>query len=94
MVKDFNSKEFKIDDTFMTNADVPSLACKDVIKNPVNPYTGKPIKMADKSNGMEIFFSYDWNVYENNGYTFHPGPWYRVKGNAFDKNNWEYLGEW
>ena len=94
MVKDFNSKEFKIDDTFMTNADVPSLACKDVIKNPVNPYTGKKIEMADKSNGMEIFFSYDWNVYENNGYTFHPGPWYRVKGNAFDKNNWEYLGEW
>lgn len=94
MVKDFNSNEFKIDDTFMTNADVPTLACEDVIENPVNPYTGKPIESADKSNGVDIFFSYDWNVYTNNGYKFHPGPWYHVKGNAFDSKNWEYLGVW
>ena len=41
LVKDFDEKEFKIDDKFMTNADTPYLATKDLIKNAKNPNTGK-----------------------------------------------------
>lgn len=52
MVKDFNSIKFSIVEEFMTKADVPIFAMKDIICNPVNPFTGKEIgssrKAADK----------------------------------------------
>ncbi len=48
MVKDFDSKEFKIDNSFMTNADAAVLSCKDLIENPVNPFTGKKIDDSEK----------------------------------------------
>ena len=48
MVKDFDSKEFKIDNSFMTNADAAVLSCKDLIENPVNPFTGKKIDGSEK----------------------------------------------
>ncbi len=37
-------REFKADDSFMTNADVPSLAFEGLIDKPVNPWTGKAIE--------------------------------------------------
>ena len=43
LVKDFDSRELKIDNTFMTNADTPSIAFKELIENPVNPFTHQSI---------------------------------------------------
>ena len=55
IVKDFNSNgDYKIDNSFMTNADVPYIATKDVINNPVNPFTGKNITKFDKSKGIIV----------------------------------------
>lgn len=90
MVKDFDSKEFVTSDEFMTHADVPSLATKDLIENPVNPFTGKPIN-SDAKNADEhyIIDSTDWNVGINNGNTFMPSRWVRLRNhNIWDKNNW------
>lgn len=43
MVKDFNEEGFRTDETFMTNADTPSIALKGIVNDPVNPYTGNRI---------------------------------------------------
>ena len=40
LVKDFGSKEFVVSNEFMTNADVLTIATKNVINNPINPFTG------------------------------------------------------
>lgn len=93
MVKDFDSTEYSENETFMTNADVPSIAFDGLISNPKNPFTGNTVKIEDKSHGVEVFFSHDFNVNTNNGNTFHPGPWYRISNSIYDRDNWEYLGE-
>ena len=93
MVKDFEAQTFSVDDQFMTNADVPSLAMKDIIESPVNPSTGNPIK-SEKDN-ISVFYVHKvvtWNPKDNNGNTFLPGPWYAFHGgNIYDPENWEIL---
>ena len=48
LVKDFGATGFTTSDTFMTNADVPTLAMAGLIENPVNPFTGNPINSSFK----------------------------------------------
>ena len=88
MVKDFNSKEFTTDHTFMTNADTPSLAMEGLIKNPVNPFTNNPINSQPKEGELYITSSTDWSTDINNGNTFLPAQWYSVHSSLFDLNNW------
>ena len=92
LVKEFNQKEFKVDNTLMTNADTPNLAFTDVINDPINPFTNKKINNEKKyENKLNIFLSFDFSVDKNNGNTFLPGEWYSVSDNILDKNNWEKL---
>ena len=88
MVKDFNSKEFTTDNTFMTNADTPSLAMEGLIDNPVNPFTHNPINSQPKQGELYITSSTDWSTDINNGNTFLPAQWYSVHDSLFDLNNW------
>lgn len=92
MVKDFNAHGFKTDDSFMTNADVPTLAMEGVIHNPVNPNTGNPVNMDAKKDDQYITTSEKWSTTINHGYKFDTtdGYWYAVKpGSIFDVNNWK-----
>ena len=92
MVKDFGSKEFKTDYTFMTNADTPTLAFTKLIENPVNPFTGKEIDNRDKFNKKQkVITSHTWDVITNNGTKFLPADWYSVHDNVMDRSNWEKL---
>jgi hypothetical protein len=50
MVKDFGSRESSTSEDFMTNADVPELAVKDIISGPVNPYTKKKLDGSEKNS--------------------------------------------
>ena len=94
MVKDFGSKGFTTSEEFMTNADVPELATKEVIDNPVNPFTGKEIIPSEKNaHEQYILLSYDWNTSVNNGKTFLPGRWYSVKEDMRDNRNWKLIEE-
>ena len=53
MVKDFGANgKLRTDSSFMTEADVPALAFSETIKNPVNPYTGKEIRLLSKAENM------------------------------------------
>lgn len=87
MVKDFAdnlSTEEKttvsFDNQFMTNADVVSLAVKDVIAGEVkNPFTGKTINMNEKTaHDQMIMCSNKWQTSVNNGTQFLPATWLAV----------------
>lgn len=94
MVKDFNAKGFSFSDTFMTTADVPTLATSGLIDNPTNPFTGNAINANAKyDRPFYAFMSYDWDTSKNNGNQFFPGDWYRIDNqNARDKRNWVPCG--
>lgn len=97
MVKDFDAEGFALDYTFMTNADVPSLALKDIVDDPVNPYTGNPINTDPKHDDLFICFSPSpderlWNPSTNPGNTFYYDDncvWYKlINEDIFDHDNW------
>lgn len=93
MVKDFNAKGFNVCEDFMTNADTPSLATSGIVKDPVNPFTGKPIDSKAKNGPQTVFFTKIFITDYNNGNTFLPGSWYSVNGNPHDPASWKYLGK-
>ena len=95
MMKDFGATEFTTDDSFMTNADVPTMALKDVIEDPVNPFTGKAINSDAKNNEkMLVTLSHNLHLSKNSGNVYNTGSssWYSVSGNIFDRSNWIYAG--
>ena len=96
MVKDFNANsEFRTDNTFMTNADVPSLALERIIAAPRNPFTGRSIDQLPKKELQYVTTSHH--------YTIDPGPveefdtsdgnWFTVHSNLFDESNWNKVGD-
>jgi arylsulfatase A-like enzyme len=90
MVKDFGANgDVRTDNTFMTNADVPLLAVRDIVENPVNPFTGSPLT-EDKADGVTITTSHLWETSKQKKYTFDikPNEWLHVRNNIFDLTNW------
>ncbi len=94
MVKDFGAKGFVTCDDFMTQADVPTLALKDVIDNPVNPFTGNPINSDAKLAGPQYIFETEFWRPDTTAYKFREGRWFSVHDNIFDRNNWKFEGEY
>jgi hypothetical protein len=79
-----------VDDSFMTNADTVFFALKNIIADPVNPFTKKRLE-ADKAGRVKIttigaLSSYRHSRYQ---YTIHRGQWMTVHSNIFDPANWE-----
>ena len=94
LVKDFDSNGFTVSDTFMTNADVPTLATNDIIKNPTNPFTNNPITSESKETEVQyIINSHKWDTDENNGYTFIPSPWWTISENIWDESKWGRIND-
>jgi YidC/Oxa1 family membrane protein insertase len=93
LFKDFgNNEALQTNNDFMTNADVPFLALKDIAENPTNPFTGKPLT-PDKNDGIYIFtggrtntsFYAGTTCLEDNSKFFH------VQDSIFDSRNWNEL---
>lgn len=94
LVKDFDSNEFVTSTEFMTHADVPTFAVDNLIENPINPFTGKEINNDEKyAHDQYVICSWEYDIAVNNGNTFIPSRWYRVKDNLWDLNNWTLLEE-
>jgi len=92
LVKDYNDNfRLETDFTFMTNADVPSLAFKDIIQNPINPFTGNPVSNEAKQGTLFITTSKKWMPYEHNTNTFKiaDNEWYTVHNDIFNADNWQ-----
>ena len=95
MVKDFNAHGFSTSHEFMTNADVPTLACEGVIENPVNPFTGKAINNDEKTAHGQFIVSWHWGweISVNNGNTYMACPWVEVKDDIWVRDNWHFYDE-
>lgn len=92
MAKDFGSSEFSTSDEFMTNADVPSIATKDLFESPVNPFTGKEISDREKTAHDQQIIATD-RIDIPDGNTFPSSRWYAVRDSIWDKENWELIAE-
>ena len=99
MVKDFNSTEFTVDYTFMTNADTAYLATNEIIDNPENPFTGNHIRTDDKNNGSQYILSSEETSEPSDStyqYTIR-GPqdfWWEFTGNdIFNNDNWKKVNQ-
>ena len=94
MVKDFNAKGFTVNEEFMTNGDTPTLATTGLIKDPVNPFTGKPINSNAKSGLKTSIFTEAVYRYENEGNTFPAGLWFIFDGtDPHIAGNWSFKGK-
>ena len=92
MYKDFGSEGFNVDNSFMTNADTPTLAFKDLIKDPVNPFTGNPVNSDAKAKGpVDVSLSENGvHLTTGNVLEIDDNPnWYQVSDNIFDPANWK-----
>jgi hypothetical protein len=92
LVKDFYAKEnMKVNDTFMTNADVPLIALEGIVENPVNPFTGK-VLTSDKKDGVTITSSLQWRPRKDaNFHSIKPNEWLHIHTNIFDLENWSAI---
>ena len=91
LVKDFGAEgELKTDMTFMTTADVPIIAAKDIAgAEPCNPWTGKPLR-PEKKDGVIIATSILWDPAHHfkNRFNISADEWLKVRDNIFDKDKW------
>jgi len=91
MVKDFNADGvLKTDTTFMTNADVPSIALEGIVNNPHNPFTGNKITMETKEKPLYIAMGNRGRIsYKNTTQLdLRLNRDYYIHENIFDENNW------
>ena len=92
LVKDFDSHEFKIDNSFMTSADTSLEAFRDLISNPVNPFTGNQITNERKKDPIQYTMSTvnTFTPNENTGNTFDDSSVIITFENqyVFDYDNW------
>ena len=91
MVKDFYSDgKLVTDDKLMTNADVPLMAVKGIIPNPVNPFTGKELTENPKKEPLYIAVSLVSTLQDANDtmLPLDPKQDYYVKDNIFISSNW------
>ena len=92
MVKDFDATGFSFSEEFMTNADAPLIAMKDLIENPVNPFTGKELNDEEKyAHDQEVLHCKIAMPEFRDGFTYPDGDWYSVHGNIYEKSNWTHI---
>ena len=92
MFKDFDSVTFSASFDLMSNADTPALAVKDILENPVNPFTGKAIVFNDKKKELVTQLVPEEN-YDDFKFNCTKGPCYLVRDNIFDNTNWSEIRE-
>jgi membrane protein insertase Oxa1/YidC/SpoIIIJ len=93
LFKDFDrTDELEINTEFMTNADAPLLAVKDIIENPLNPFTGKKLE-PDKKDGIYIYTEGNSNTSYYNGANclVNNSKFYYVHDSIFESKNWREL---
>jgi len=89
LVKDFSSKgTMKTDMTFMTSADVPSLAMEELIESPVNPFTGNLITTTGQKNNPQLILINKVHDKNENEIELNFQDIYYVYDNIFDEKNW------
>ena len=94
MVKDFDSHgKIKSDNTYMTNADTPYLAAKDIINNAKHPFTGKSLQVKDKNQFSILNTSraQSTRIRKEKAFDVKDSEWFTVKNDIYNDANWEQL---
>ena len=93
-VKDFASNgPLVTDNTFMTNADTPVLALKDINDDPINPFTKNPMKVKNKNDYVKISTApmQSLRTRDDKQFTVKPEEWLTVHDDIFKNENWSKL---
>ena len=92
LYKDFDaSGGIETDMSFMTVADVPTLALEEIVENPKNPFTGNPVNSDAKADGVYITTDDIFMPFQSKSdyiFTVRDNLWYHVKDNIFVDSNW------
>jgi hypothetical protein len=78
------------DNSFMTNADVSTIALEGIIENPANPFTSRPL-VPNKKNGVYIANSVKSTTEYQ--YTINKNAWLYVHEDIFNADNWQKEAE-
>jgi len=92
LFKDFYSHgALSINDKFMTNADVPFFTLNGIVENPNNPFTGNPITLQPKENGILITTHHSSMAYNHGKYAFNikKNQWIYLHDSIFEISNWK-----
>ena len=95
LVKDFYAHgEIKDDYTFMTNADTPYLATKDVIESAVHPFTHRPLKVENKNDYtiLNNAPAQSTRIRKEKAFNVKDSEWFTVKDSVFESKNWGKYG--
>ena len=94
MVKDFGGKAFTVDDRFMTQADVPTLAFEGLVADPVNPFSNNPINSSAKAEPVQyVRQTGAMDIPGSRDRKKQPGLWVRFEGHdIYDIHKWTTLG--
>lgn len=90
LVKDFGATgPISTDNNFMTNADAPLFAIKDVVKNPINPATKKNLYEQVNKKLVNAYYG-PWDPRDNTGAVFKhdPSRSFSVHDDIFVESNW------
>ena len=92
LYKDFDaSGGIETDMSFMTVADVPTLALEGIVENPKNPFTGNPVNSDAKADGVYITTDDIFMPFQSKSdyiFTVRDNLWYHVKDDIFVDSNW------
>ena len=94
LVKDFNAHGLlKTSDVFMSNADTPAIAVKNIIQDAKNPFTGNPLEIENKEDFIKIAYAPVENLRsrDNRQYKVKNTEWFTVKENIYNDKNWSRL---
>ena len=102
LVKDFNDRRqspdgihFIKDMTFMTNADTPALATKDLVQDAKNPFTGQPYFMSKEEKPSHVKICHpkaeSTRNRDHTKYIISNDGWYTVSEDIYKSENWKKI---
>ena len=100
LVKDFNDRtpspdgvHIRKDMTFMTNADTPAVATKDIVPDAKNPFTQVPYAVPDKAEFVKICKPQAESTRnrDHTQFTIPHDVWWTVTDDIFQNENWKQI---
>jgi len=95
LMKDFDATgPLLFDNTFMTNADAPLFAIKDIIQDPTNPFTKKNLYEQVKKDKVNVYQG-PWEPHNNTGnlFEYDINLSFSIHDNIFIESNWGEVDE-